>query len=210
MPGRSAFHPPLSRQRPPVTACHLRGHAALVQKHQLPRIDPAYLVPPRLSPLPAFCRVVLGGVERFFLSRHPIRTSTRQSWERLSRIRCAFQSLWRNSAKVASGCACTSACNSAAAGRRHPAERTITRLPNAGHLSRPQLLLVNLLGVGQADVKPLRQFPQRHSAPCVRLQNLAPQIVRIRSCHRDMSRENSPPAAYDTFSFRHIPFREPL
>ena len=60
--GRGFPHP-FATPRSAVIAGHLRGRAALVQKHQLVGSDRAYLGPPRLPPTLGFRRVLLLGVE---------------------------------------------------------------------------------------------------------------------------------------------------
>src|ERR1019366_2639720 len=67
---------PLPLGRTAIAARHLRAHAALVQKHQIPGIDLAYFFAPGLPPPPGFGAVLLGRVKRFFLRRNPSRSST--------------------------------------------------------------------------------------------------------------------------------------
>jgi hypothetical protein len=52
----------------------------------LARVDLAYLLPPRLPLAAAFFGVLLGGMERLFLSRSCIRSSTRPKCDRLISI----------------------------------------------------------------------------------------------------------------------------
>jgi len=73
MPGRSTFTYSLAMRSTPIAASHLGGDSTLVQKDQAAGIDLSYLLPPRLPPLPTFFRVLLLGVERFFLRRNPSR-----------------------------------------------------------------------------------------------------------------------------------------
>jgi len=64
--GRRAFPHPFATQGAAIATRHLSGHAALVEKNQLLRIDLAYLLPPCLTPQSASLGVLLTGVQRFF------------------------------------------------------------------------------------------------------------------------------------------------
>jgi hypothetical protein len=58
----------------------------------------------------------------------------------------------------------------------------VTRLPRAFHLPTLQLLSANLLSVAIADAKLFGHTLQPQPSPFVGPQNLAPQIVGVRSC----------------------------
>jgi hypothetical protein len=57
------------------------------------------------------------------------------------------------------------------------------------HAPRRQLLPPDLLLEPVADTKLFRQIFQTHTGPFVRLQNPAPQIIRIGSWHRSSARK---------------------
>jgi len=65
----------------------------------------------------------------------------------------------------------------------HPPPHTVPRLRDAPHQPGAQLLFANLAHVLEADLIPLGKCAQAHTAPSVRLQNPATQIIRICSSH---------------------------
>ena len=104
VPGRSALANALSTPGAAIAPGHLGRHAALVQKHQPLRIQTAHRLPPRRAALPVLRGVLLLSVERFFLSRKGIRSSTRHRCWTLNQTPSAFHSPCCNSASVRSGC----------------------------------------------------------------------------------------------------------
>ena len=78
MPGGCALGHALTLRSSAIAPRHFRGRAAFVLKHQPLGSDLAYPRPPCLTPGLDRRRVLLLGVERLFLSRSPIRCSTRQ------------------------------------------------------------------------------------------------------------------------------------
>ena len=69
--GRRSLAHPLAARGASIAARHLRGNTALVEKHQLLRIELAYPLPPRLTPQPAYVGVLFTGVQRFFYAAVP-------------------------------------------------------------------------------------------------------------------------------------------
>src|ERR1035438_4891366 len=55
-----------------ITACHLRGHSALVEEDQLLRRDGLEALEELFPPLAVLFAVAFDGVERLFFSRRPI------------------------------------------------------------------------------------------------------------------------------------------
>lgn len=70
-PPGAPSHPPLAAFAASVAAGFLGGHAAFVQEYQALRIDPSYLLPPGLPPLPAFFHVLLHWRAAFFYAATP-------------------------------------------------------------------------------------------------------------------------------------------
>src|ERR1035437_8835855 len=68
---RRALAYPLPLGRTAIAADHLGAHPALVQKHQILRIDLVYCLAPGLPPPPGFGAVLLGRVKRFFFAATP-------------------------------------------------------------------------------------------------------------------------------------------
>ena len=55
-----------------ITACHLRGHSALIEDDQILRRDGLEALEEPFPPLAVLFAVAFDGVERLFFSRRPI------------------------------------------------------------------------------------------------------------------------------------------
>ena len=88
-----------------ITACHLRGHSALVEEDQLLRRDGLEALEELFPPLAVLFAVAFDGVERLFFSRRPICRSTCHRRPTLTCTGTAVSSFCCNSARVRSGCA---------------------------------------------------------------------------------------------------------
>ena len=167
---------------PTIAAGHFGGDTAFIEKHQTSRIQFTYLFPPSLPAPEVLPAVLFSRPERFVLCRKPSRCSHTHNRDRLmlrparSASRCCI------SAKVRSGC-CRSAAQLLLHRRRQSARRTMLKLRWPLLPPRAQLLGTNLLAVSPTDAKLPRQLLQAATARLVRLQQLATQIVRIRSRH---------------------------
>src|ERR1035441_9953751 len=76
MASRSGFMHAPAAAGAGITACHLRGHSALVEEDQLLRRDGLEALEELFPPPAVLFAVAFDGVERLFFSRRPIWRST--------------------------------------------------------------------------------------------------------------------------------------
>ena len=158
-------------RRPAIAAGHLRGHTAFVEKHQTGGIDLAYQFPPRLPPPEVLGGFLLLRAERFFYGVIPAAAA---------RSRAGFVVAARPRSNPAAGAPPT-ATVAALAGSLGPADRAAfaaavpcTRSATAGRGSSY---------CTPTHAKLPRQLPQHPLARFMSLQELAPQIIRVRLRH---------------------------